>query len=222
MKIKKKTSILLVFFFLFVGVLFISNTFSLFISNGESNKPNIVEREIIIATNLIKPKRNDFVIFELPDNTKNKFVSRLVGKPSDTIVISRGLLYRNGDIIDSDLILSFDYLISLKQYHEFVNKNLIKRELNLRKISKDSVLINLSENIELSEAICSQKFILSNTVIDKKIEKTYNEPWNIDNFGELIIPNDKYFFVGDNRHNSYDSRHFGFVDQKDLIGVVIW
>ncbi len=92
----------------------------------------------------------------------------------------------------------------------------------LRKISKDSVLINLPENIELSEAIRGQKYIWSETVIDEKIQKTYNEPWNIDNFGELIIPNDKYFFVGDNRHNSYDSRYFGFVDKKDLIGVVIW
>lgn len=221
MKIRKK-SILLVFLFLLVGGLFISNIFSLFLSNGESNKPNIVESEILLATNLIKPKRNDFIIFELSENPKKKFVSRLVGKPGDTIVISRGALYRNGDIIDNDLTLSFDYLISLTQYYEFVNTNLIKRELYLRKISKDSVLINLPENIELSKAIRGQKYILSETVIDEKIQKTYNEPWNIDNFGELIIPNDKYFFVGDNRHNSYDSRHFGFIDKKDIIGVVIW
>lgn len=32
------------------------------------------------------------------------------------------------------------------------------------------------------------------------------------------IPKDKYFLVGDNRNNSIDSRVFGLVDKKDIIG----
>jgi signal peptidase I len=38
------------------------------------------------------------------------------------------------------------------------------------------------------------------------------------NFGPLVVPADQYFFLGDNRDNSADSRYFGFVPRELLIG----
>lgn len=43
--------------------------------------------------------------------------------------------------------------------------------------------------------------------------------------GEIIVPPDKYFAMGDNRDHSWDSRYWGFVDRDAIMGrpvVIYW
>ena len=37
---------------------------------------------------------------------------------------------------------------------------------------------------------------------------------------ETVVPEGKFFFLGDNRRKADDSRYFGFVDQKDIYGTI--
>ena len=42
---------------------------------------------------------------------------------------------------------------------------------------------------------------------------------SLDNWGPIVVPSDAVFVLGDNRDNSYDSRYWGFLPRRQVIGT---
>ena len=105
--------------------------------------------------------------------------------------------------------------------------------------SNDVVVIDASNYGDSSSfyikrivAIPGDKLDYSENVLyvnDKLVcQKLTISEWNIiinsvgfSNCEQIIIPENKYLLLGDNRNHSSDSRYFGLVDQKDIIGKII-
>ena len=91
-------------------------------------------------------------------------------------------------------------VVILKQNAEILVKRVIGLPGDRLQIDNNVVFINDKELLE------PYKILLPNR--------------SIKYMDEIEIPENKYFVMGDNRNFSIDSRYFGFIDKKDILGRV--
>ena len=60
-------------------------------------------------------------------------------------------------------------------------------------------------------------YINEQVVTDSEVAGRYY--FNTEHMPEVIVPADDFFVLGDNSGNSFDSRYWGYVPRKDLIGT---
>ncbi len=181
-----------------------------------SNEPSLKSESFIFTTNLIKPKKLDFILYD-PNHYKAKgyWVHRLCGVENDTIQIINGILYVNNQNIDKKLNLKHFYAIKIEEFHHIKDK-IISKKGELYK--KDSLIfIQLMDK----KSIKFQNIKRVIHGIDDEIKEKFLHKWSRDNFGPVIVPKGFVFVLGDNRHSCIDSRYLGFIPVKNIKGTVI-
>ena len=187
-----------------------------------ANEPGIMLNSKIFVSNLFDYENGDFVCYKYNDEMLGEHirVHRLLGKSGDVVEIKNGILFINDINIDENMELKHFYILTANEFQYMVDNNVIEKEdMMFRK--GDEVYVFIIDKIAKENGLASRIKLAPKNEVDKMIKEIYNENWNVDNFGPLKIPNGKCFVIGDNRHNSQDSRYIGLINENDIVGTVV-
>ena len=162
----------------------------------------IVNKKVI---EIADPQRGDVMVFKYPKDMSQDYIKRVIGVPGDTITYENKRLTVNGKPVEYTPL--DDYLDDQHPiYHKQFMENLPGTAAGvphriLNSDGKRTLDLGAVENFPHREAC----------------EYTY------DKF-TCIVPEGNYFMMGDNRDNSADSRYWGFVPDKNIVGkaIVVW
>ncbi len=150
-----------------------------------------------------EPKRGDIIVFRHPVQGSD-FIKRLIGLPGDKVQMKNGVLHIN------------DEPVKLEPAGDFVEEFAQQGPMCLRPRCENGVVGNGADCIK-SRQIETLPGGRSHNIINIGDQRS-------DNTGVYSVPEGHYFFMGDNRDNSTDSRFpqavggVGFVPFENLIG----
>jgi signal peptidase I len=150
-----------------------------------------------------EPKRGDVIVFKHPTNGSD-YIKRLIGLPGDTVQVKDGTLYINGEV--------------LPQQPEGIFSEPYQEQGPMRSLPRCA-------NADAAAIGTCDKEVAEETLPNGVQHAVLNID---DGFGDntpvYVVPEGEYFFMGDNRDNSMDSRFprsaggVGTVPFENLIG----
>ena len=148
------------------------------------------------------PKRGDVAVFKYPEDPRIDYIKRVVGLPGDRIVYKDKRLYlvpacgetECGDYKALDI--------------SFIGEQDFKHESNTVKVYSEK-LAEVEHKLLINPFRTDQV----NGYYQQKDVNTAKYEW--------VVPEGHYFMMGDNRDNSRDSRYWGFVPERNLVGKAV-
>lgn len=206
---------------LFVLIIFLKLTgiLNLYRIVNYTNEPTISINSRVLVSNLLNVDIGDFIVFNQKVDERNAWSFRVVAIENDTFEIKNGSVFRNGKNFDRNLKLVHMYKIPRGLYFQLSKAKLLIND-NYETLI-DSVYVFIQDDIANLYKLESLRLKDREAFVDKRIKDEFKNNWNKDFLGPIIIPKNKYFVMGDNRDDVLDSRYIGFIDKKDIIGVVI-
>lgn len=140
------------------------------------------------------PQRGDVMVFRYPPKPSLDYIKRVVGIPGDTVAYINKRLTVNGQPVPTEALPEFfdeDVMRYFKQYEETIGN----KKHRLLNDQDRPAFVPGAEQFPGREAC--------NYSIEGVTCK---------------VPQGHYFMMGDNRDNSLDSRYWGFVPEKNIVG----
>jgi len=140
------------------------------------------------------PQRGDVMVFRYPPDPRLDYIKRVIGVPGDRIAYANKQLSINGEVLPREDLGEFFDSDSMRYSQQF-NEAIDGRVHRILNDKNRPAAINGASAFEFKD----------------------NCTYDAQGFA-CTVPAGHYFMMGDNRDNSLDSRYWGFVPERNIVG----